>query len=62
MHKTGLLAVAAALGVALVGGWLIVATHARSTAGKDARIEPFPMMKNANGLPTQAIVDYSVGH
>jgi len=62
MHKTGLLAVAAALGLALVGGWLIVVTHARTDAGKDVRIEPFLMMTHANGLPTQVIVDYSVGH
>ena len=61
MHKTGLLAVAAALGVALVGGWLIVATHARSTAGRDTRIEPFKMMTDTKGLPTEVIVDYSVG-
>jgi hypothetical protein len=54
---------AVVVAVALVGAWMVVVvTHARTGAGNDVRIEPFAMMTHASGLPTQTVVDYSVGH
>jgi len=54
-----LIAIAAAVGLAVVGGWVASTTHARFDAATDVRIDPFLTMTHAVALPTEHIVDFS---
>jgi hypothetical protein len=61
MRKITLCAVAAALIVAGVGGWVASTTHARVEAPLAAGgIDPTQIMMNAHDLPTAEFVDYSL--
>jgi hypothetical protein len=60
MHKIRWFAIAAALIVAGVGGWVATTTQARVAAPIGARgIDPLQLTINARGLPTEEFVDYS---
>ena len=54
----GLFAIAAALVLAGVAGWIASATHARVNA--DVRVDPMQIMAQARDLPTERFVDLSV--
>ena len=60
MRKITLFAVAAAVIVATgFGVWATAPTTARVTSSKSQGIEPFELMKNAKGLATADLVDYT---
>ncbi len=56
----GLFAIAAALVLAGVAGWIASATHARDSAATDVRVDPMQIMAQARDLPTERFVDLSV--
>jgi hypothetical protein len=56
----GLFAVAAALLLAGIAGWIASSTHARVNAATDLRVDPMQIMAQARGLPTEQFVDLSV--
>jgi hypothetical protein len=60
MHKTKLLAIAAALILAGAAGWIATTTHARVEAPVAAQgIDPSEMTMNAKNLAVEEFVDYS---
>jgi hypothetical protein len=59
MRKIGLFAVAAALSLAAVGGWVASSTQARLDAPRDIRIDP-SLMTPVEALRVQQVVDFSV--
>jgi hypothetical protein len=60
MRKISLIAVAAVVILAGVGGWLASTTHARVQAPLAVGgIDPLQITINARDLPTEHIVDYS---
>jgi hypothetical protein len=59
MRKIGLLAAAAALILAGVGGWAASTTNARVPHSIGNGVEPFQLMMNAKKLPTVELVDYT---
>jgi hypothetical protein len=59
MRKICPFAVAAALILAGVGGWLGSATYARVHAAVGARIDPSQLMMNATDLPAAEFVDHT---
>jgi hypothetical protein len=59
MRKISLFAVAAALIVAGVGGWVASTTNARVAPSIGPGIEPFQLMMNAKELPIVEFVDYT---
>ena len=58
MRKISLFAVAAALIVAGVGGWVASTTNARVAPSIGPGIEPFQLMMNAKGLATAEFYDH----
>jgi hypothetical protein len=60
MRKVGLVAVAAALSLAAIGGWAASGRQARLDAPKDVRIDPSQLMTYAETLPEQQVVNFSV--
>ena len=54
-----LFAVAAAVVATGFGVWATAPTTARVTPSKSQGIEPFELMKNAKGLATAELVDYT---
>jgi hypothetical protein len=60
MRKITLCAVAAALLLAGVGGWVASTTQARVIAPTGFRIAPLEMMMKQTNLPTEEFVDYSL--
>ena len=59
MRKISLFAVAAALIVAGVGGWVASTTNARVAPSIGPGIEPFQLMMNTTDLPIVEFVDYT---
>jgi hypothetical protein len=60
MQKIGLVAIAAALSLAAIGGWVASGRQARLDAPKDVRIDPSQIMTHAEALPVQQVVYFSV--
>jgi hypothetical protein len=60
MRKIGVFAVATALSLAAIGGWVASSTQARPEPSKDIRIDPTQIMTHAEGLPVQHVADFSV--
>ncbi|HKA81435.1 MAG TPA: hypothetical protein VKD43_15450 [Xanthobacteraceae bacterium] len=60
MRKIGLFAGAAALSVVAVAGWVGTITHARLDGVNNVRIDPIAIMADANALPEQHVVDFSL--
>lgn len=60
MRKINLLAVAAALIVAGVGGWIASTPHAGVTAPKGSPVDPLHIMTNAKELSSVRYQDFSV--
>ena len=60
MRKIALLAGGAALSLVAVGGWVGTSTHARLDGTNDVRIDPVVIMADANALPEQHLVDFSL--
>jgi hypothetical protein len=59
MRKIGLIAAAAAVILAGVGGWATSTTKARVPHSAANGVEPFQLMTNAKRLPTANLVDYT---
>jgi hypothetical protein len=60
MRKISLIAVAAVVILAGVGGWVVSTTHARVEAPLAfGGIDPLQIAINARDLPTEHFVDYS---
>jgi hypothetical protein len=59
MRKTTLFAVAAAFIAAGFGVWAAAPTNARVTPSMGQGIEPFQLMINAKGPPTEEVADYT---
>ena len=60
MPKIGLFAVAAALSLAAIGGWVASSTQARLDAPRDIRIDPSQKMTHVEALPVHQVIDFSV--
>jgi hypothetical protein len=58
MHKTSLVAVAAAVIATGFGVWASAPTSARVISSVSQGIEPFQLMMNAKGLPTAEAYDH----
>jgi hypothetical protein len=58
MHKTSLIAVAAAVIATGFGVWASAPTSARVIPSVSQGIEPFQLMMNAKGLPTAEAYDH----
>jgi hypothetical protein len=58
MHKTSLVAVAAAVIATGFGVWASAPTSARVIPSVSQGIEPFQLMMNAKGLPTAEAYDH----
>jgi hypothetical protein len=59
MRKISLIAVAAAVIATGFGVWAGASTSARVTPSMGQGIEPFQLMINAKGLPTEQVADYT---
>jgi hypothetical protein len=59
MRKISLIAVAAAVIATGFGVWAGAPTSARVTPSMGQGIEPFQLMINAKGLPTEQVADYT---
>jgi len=59
MRKTTLFAVVAAVIVTGFGVWAASPTNARIPSTMGQGIEPFQLMMNAKGLPTEEFADYT---
>ena len=60
MHTVALI-IAAAVGLILLGGWIIAAGQTLAH-GRYEPIDPFTMMARSTGLAVQDPVDYSTGY
>ena len=59
MRKIGLFAVAAALSLAAIGGWVAASSQARLDAPRDIHIDPSQIIAHVEALPVQQVVDFS---
>jgi hypothetical protein len=59
MRKISLISVAAAVIATGFGVWAGAPTSARVTPSMGQGIEPFQLMINAKGLPTEQVADYT---
>jgi hypothetical protein len=59
MRKISLIAVAAVVIATGFGVWAGAPTSARVTPSMGQGIEPFELMINAKGLPTEEVADYT---
>jgi hypothetical protein len=60
MRKIDLFWGAVALSVVAVVGWVDTTTHARLDGANNVRIDPVAIMADANALPEQHVVDFSL--
>jgi hypothetical protein len=60
MRKIGLFAGVAALSVVAVAGWVGTTTQAGLGGADNVRIDPIVIMADANALPEQQLVDFSL--
>jgi hypothetical protein len=60
MRKVNLFAVAAALILAGVGGWIAATPHASVAAPTGSQVDPLHMMTNAKDLPAVRYHDFSL--
>jgi hypothetical protein len=60
MRHLGLSAVATALVLTGVGGWVASTTRARVEPPMHVRVDPVQIMRDSKGLPVQRLVDFSL--